>query len=258
MFGPAPGREWWSLDAKNIELRIPAYEAGEKAMIDLFERPDDPPYYGSNHLLFFDILHPDLFAKHGAEVKKIYASTWYQWTKNGDFAVQYGAVAESGTADRAYHVPGAQAKIEGHLRQIKKLSQQWIDFARRNGYVETMPDKTVDLKRGYPLYCTRGRYGEVLPTVPLSYHVQGTAMWWMCKAMVRCYRQLEEWRREGFDGRMILQVHDELVFDFPKGSPRSRVERMQKLMELGGDDIGVPTPVSVEYHPGNWGKGIAI
>ncbi|MHC4278447.1 MAG: DNA polymerase, partial [Planctomycetota bacterium] len=37
-FGPAPGREWWSLDAKNLELRIPAYEAGEQEMIELFER----------------------------------------------------------------------------------------------------------------------------------------------------------------------------------------------------------------------------
>ena len=36
-FGPAPGREWWSLDYQNIELRIPAYESNERVMIDLFE-----------------------------------------------------------------------------------------------------------------------------------------------------------------------------------------------------------------------------
>ena len=42
-FGPAPDREWYSLDANNIELRIPAYEAGEEEMIDLFERPNGPP-----------------------------------------------------------------------------------------------------------------------------------------------------------------------------------------------------------------------
>jgi hypothetical protein len=57
-FGPAPGREWWSLDAKNIELRIPAYESGEEAFIALFERENDPPYFGSNHLLIAHFLHP--------------------------------------------------------------------------------------------------------------------------------------------------------------------------------------------------------
>lgn len=280
MFGPAPGREWWSCDAKNIELRLPAYEAGETAMIDLFERPDDPPYFGSNHLFFFDILHPDLFAKHGAAVKKVFADTWYQWTKNGDFAVQYGAVAQSGTADRAYHVPGAQAKIEGRLTNIKKLSEAQIRFAEQHGYVETMPDKTVNPKRGYPLLCTRTAYGRILETVPLSYHVQGSAMWWMQKGMVRCSNFLKQWNssdamcqqlfkrvrteleKQGY--YLILQIHDELVFDFPKGvgpepwkTNLPVIRECQRLMALGGDDLGVPTPVSCEYHADNWQVGMA-
>lgn len=279
LFGPAPGREWWSLDAENIELRIPAYEAGETAMIELFERPGDPPYYGSNHLLFFDILHPDLFAKHGKGVKKVYADTWYQWTKNGDFAVQYGAVAASGTADRAYHVLGAQEKIESHLVKIKQLGQQWIRFAEKHGYVETMPDKTVDSERGYPLLCTRSKWGHILPTVPLSYHVQGTAMWWMCKAMVRCQGYLDELnsrRKPEYHAHLVMQIHDEVVFDFPKSKvdPASvkdwktdksgylhtnlpYLRKIQKLMEQGGKDIGVPTPVSVEYHPVTWNEGVS-
>ena len=74
----------------------PAYEAGEEEMISLFEKPDEPPYFGSNHLLAFDILHPDKWDRDDPEgllkAKKEYASTWYQWTKNGNFAVQYGAM----------------------------------------------------------------------------------------------------------------------------------------------------------------------
>jgi DNA polymerase I-like protein with 3'-5' exonuclease and polymerase domains len=280
MFGPAPGREWWSMDAKNIELRIPAYEAGEKAMINLFEHPNDPPYFGSNHLLFFDILHPDLFAKHGAEVKEVFGDSWYQWTKNGDFAVQYGAVADSGTADRAYHVPGAQARIESHLKHIKKLSQKYIDLANKQGYVETLPDKTVDPKHGYPLFCTRSRWGNVKPTVPLSYHTQGTAMQWTCKGMIRSYdflKQRNERKKPEFHAYMNLQVHDEIVFDFPKSPVDPRevkrykedgfnylrtnlpdIKQLKKLMEQGGDDIGIPTPVSLKYHPVSWGEGFSI
>lgn len=259
-FGPPPGYEWYSLDAENIELRIPAYEANETAMIALFEKPHEPPYFGSNHLFFFDILHPDKWDRSDPEgllkAKKKYASTWYQWTKNGDFAVQYGAVAESGTADRAYHVEGGQAKIEKRLSNIKKLSQSLINFADRYGYVETMPDKTVDPKQGYPLECKRTKWGRVLPTVPLSYHVQGTAMWWMMKAMFRCDEEIQQWNRDGFDASIVMQVHDELVFQMPirKGNEH-RARRLKLLMEQGGDDIGVPTPVKIERHSSNWAEG---
>lgn len=182
-FGPAPGREWWSLDAKNIELRIPAYESGEQAFIDLFERPDDPPYYGSNHLLIAHLLFPEEFNAcrkdgilDGRLFKKKYASTLYQRTKNGNFAVQYGAVDRAdgmGTADRTYGIAGAQARIKSKFKKQEALNQHWINFAKKYGYVETMPDKTVDPSKGYPLLCSRTDYGDIKPTVPLNYHVQG-------------------------------------------------------------------------------------
>ncbi len=277
-FGPAPGREWWSLDAQNIELRIPAYEAGETEMIKLFERPDDPPYFGSNHLLVFDILHTKRLKldtrdpKYLLKAKKKYTSTWYSWTKNGNFAVQYGAVEHSGTADRAYHVEGAQHDIEGRFKKVKLLNERMIAFANEHGYVETMPDKTVDPERGYPLLCTRTHYGRILPTVPLNYFVSGTAMQWMMKAMIRVQEYLDEQNerlRESARSYMIMQVHDELVFDFPRGrelsgSPGpqyrnlSKIRKIQRLMEQGGDDIGIPTPVSIEYHGDNWSEGISV
>lgn len=261
-FGPGPGREWWSLDAKNIELRIPAYEAGEEEMVALFENPDKPPYFGSYHLLIFDTLHPDLFAKHGKACKEVYASTWYQWTKNGNFAVQYGAVEESGTADAAYHVPGAQRRIQNRFRRVKALGDRLIALAEKQGYVETIPDRSVDPERGYPIYCTRTRWGGIKPTVPLNYHVQSTAMWWMSRAMVRVFAYLQEL---GPEYKLVLQVHDELVFDFPKrklssfdppkGGNVPKLRKIKRLMEAGGNDLGFPTPVSVTYHENNWSEG---
>ena len=249
-FGPAPGREWWFIDFSNLELRIPAYESNEEEMVFLFEHPDDPPYYGSYHMMIFDTLHPEMFAKHGMECKSIYDDTWYQWTKNGNFAVQYGAVLGSGTADAAYHVPGAQRRIMSRFTQIKKLSRKWIDFANRTGYIEIMPDKTVDPNRGYPLYCTRTSNGRVLETVPLSYHVQGTAMWITSKAMVRCSKYLNDHYK--VDGHIICQVHDEMGFDFPVGTGIHHVKKLARLMEKSGDDVGVPLGTTIYYHPNNW------
>lgn len=281
-FGPAPGREWWSCDAQNIELRIPSYESGEEALIDLFERPDEPPYFGSNHMLIFHTLHPDkwepLEKKYGpnkvaSAVKELYASTWYQYTKNGNFAVQYGAMDvddpnEMGTADRAYHLKGAQSIIESRFTKQAALNQYWIDYANTHGYVETMPDRSVDPDRGYPLQCEFTFRQKVRPTVPLNYHVQGTAMWWMCRAMVRCQEFLDELNRKCKKPdhyRLIMQVHDELVFDFPKGkgtepwrTNKPIIDELRRLMAMGGDDIGLPTPTSCTYHEHNWSKGLAV
>jgi DNA polymerase I-like protein with 3'-5' exonuclease and polymerase domains len=270
-FGPAPGREWWSLDGKNLELRIPAYEAQEDELIKVFEHPDDPPYYGSYHLVIFDTLHPKEFAEHGKKCKELYESTLYQWVKNGNFAIQYGA--QEGTADRTYHVSGAYRRIKSRFRNISALNDYYVAYANKNGYVLTLPDKSVDPKQGYPILCSRGSYGRVSPTVPFCYHVSGTACWWIGKAIARCHAQLGRWQSEGFDGFTTMYIHDELVFDMPAKSPllpggrvcpdpkRSnlwRIRILQKLMEEGGVDIGVPTPVSVEYHSDNWSQGVTI
>lgn len=282
LFGPRPGREWWSLDAKNIELRIPAYESKEDELIRLFERPDDPPYYGSTHLLNFHTVYPDMWEleleklkkelgswddallKVGPACKKRYANTWYQYCKNGGFAVQYGAIErEGGTADQAFHREGCHALLKARFDNLEGLNQSWIQFANEKGYVETMPDKFVDPDNGYPLLCTRSNWGDILPTVPLNYHVQGTAMWWMCQAMIRCQAQLDEWtEEEGYDGFITMQVHDELVFDLPAGSGDEpwrtnydKIDRLAALMAKGGEGIGVPTPVGIEYHTTVWSEG---
>lgn len=293
-FGPEPDREWFSLDAKNIELRLPFYKCKQPELIELFERPDDPPFYGSNHILNFSVVYPDLWAeavrevgldKAGPHVKKKYASTWYQWCKNGGFAIQYQAGER--TADAAFHRQGCWRLLKERFNKLTQLNETCVRFANRHGYIETMPDKTVDPERGYPLLCTRTDQGRILETVPLSYYIQGSAMWWTGKAMIRTSDCLAQWNhqclraakmlhadrerkkqyllRKGY--RIVLQVHDEIVFDFPKradptedpaNSNLSLVMELKRLMELGGDDFDIPTPVGVEYHSDNWSEGVTL
>lgn len=262
-FGPAPGREWWSLDYENIELRIPAYEAGEEDMIQLFERPNDPPYFGSQHLLIAHILWPKEFEEclKSESFKYKYKATLYQWIKNGDFAVQYNAQEISGTADRAYHQTGAQRKIESRFLKSKKLSDDLIAFARKMGYVNTMVDREIGI--GYPLEIPRNDWGKIRQTTPLSYHVQGTAMWCTRKAMRRCSNYLRQVSRERRANYFItMQVHDELDFDFPRGNtPTYNLDvilKCKELMEESGEDIGVPLSVNYSYHPNNWAEHTEI
>lgn len=277
LFGPAPGREWYCMDAANIELRIPAYESNEVEMIELFEKPNEPPYYGSQHALNFSVVFPEIWEKIMKEVgpekcgrtcKERYKSTNYQWVKNGGFAVQYGAVNRDdgeGTADRAFHKPGAHSLLKQKFSRLEKLNSYWIKFAEKHGYVETMVDKSLGVDRGYPLLCTRSERGYILPTVPLNYHVQGTAMWWMCKAMIRCQAYIDDYNAGKPEDKHInicLQVHDELDFDFPVNVDKSGknlnipiVYELAAEMVKSGDDIGVPVPVKAEHHPFNWSEG---
>lgn len=252
-FGPMPGREWWSLDYENLELKIPAYEFNEKDLIYIFEHPEEPPYYGSYHLVVFDLLHPAEFKQYGKACKEKFRSTLYQWIKNGNFAIIYGA--QEHKADETYHVRGAYAKVQKRFPAIAAGNAQVLAFANKHGYVETMPDKTVCPDRGYPLLVTRTDYGEVEPTKPFNYHISGTAMWCAAKASIRCQERLDEWKRDsGYDAWIVMDVHDELVFDLPKGGRNNlpKVRALQRLMQQSGDDIGVPLTVSYSYHPENW------
>jgi hypothetical protein len=201
----------------------------------------------------------------GPWIKKEHEDTWYQWCKNGGFAVGYGALdREGGTADRAFRRPGSHARLKARFSRKEALNQKWIAFARRTGFVETLTDREVGAS--YRLMVTRTDRGDVLPTVPLNYHVQGTAGWIQTKSINRCGPKLAEWTREDPRGFwMIADVHDELLFDFPAGEGPEpwrtnlpKVRELQALMERGGEDVGVPTPVDVEWCPKNWAEGVTI
>ncbi len=270
-FGPVPGREWWSLDYQNLELRIPAYKAGETDAIRVFERPDEGPYYGSYHLLVADALHPERFARYGKAFKDVFESTWYRWVKIGSFAMVYGGQEE--TVDRAYRVEGAYKKVQNRFPRIAELAERQRRIADKLGYVETIPDRDVCPERGYPLLCKRTAFGKVLPTVPFNYFIQGTATWIIGTAMIQVHAFLGGLSRGSeFAGRvwpgtfrMALQVHDELVLDLPAGDgerPQETnlpvVREVARLMESCGDRVGVPTPVSATYHASNWGGGCKV
>ncbi len=111
-----------------------------------------------------------------------------------------------------------------------------------------------DVGGAYPIETPAKEWGRIKPTIPLNYHVQGTAMWAMVKAMNRVQQFLDTQK----DYYLIGNIHDEILLDFPlvdKRTIKAKVKKIKRLMEQSGDDIGVPLPVSVEYHFSNWSEG---
>lgn len=273
-FGPPPGFAWASLDYENLEMRIPTYESGEDVLVWLFERPDEPPFYGSNHLLNFSIIYPELwnplldkYGKTGVgdAVKKAYKSTWYQRCKNGWFAIQYGAVETEGrisTADRAFGKVGGHAELKSRLGKLEALNKKWIDYANKHGIVLTLPDKLINPTQGYPLQCKRTKWGKVSPTIPLNYHVQGTACWIISIAMLACAEYLDDINQflpPGERCRIAMQIHDELVFEFPlRRGYRAHLRNLRDIMASMGDRVGVPLKVGCDIHYNNWAEGVPL
>lgn len=261
-FGPAPGREWYSMDYQSIEARLPAYESGESKMVELFERPDQPPYWGNLYYLTASVLYSEEFwpwveDKNGFRKKH---PRLYKRAKFFVLAKNYGAGRAKG--DLLSGVKNSYDLVNSEFPKLAALQARCLRDAQRLGYVETIPDRTVDPKRGYPILVARTEEGRVLSTTPFNYHISSTACWCKNKAMWRCSGQLARWRAAGFDGRLILEIHDELLFDFPRGlaadSNLDRALALKYLMEKSGRDIGIPTPVKVEYHAKSWAEGVPI
>jgi DNA polymerase I-like protein with 3'-5' exonuclease and polymerase domains len=138
-----------------------------------------------------------------------------------------------------------------------------IRQANQIGCVDTMPDKSVDPEKGYPLLIRRAWGGKAMPTLPLNYHVQGTACWIMNRAMVKVQDYLDKLNSElpRSEYFMIMNVHDELVFDFPRKPRRGNlgiIRHIQGLMESIGEDIGVPLTCESVLHTKNWSEGVVV
>lgn len=266
-FGPAPGREWWAMDFQNIELRIPAYESGEPAMIEIFEAGEAAPYWGSYHNLIASIVYADEYFADGLHevkdgFKKKYKATLYQYIKNFNFAKQYGCGKRKG--DATARKCGAFEMVDRTLSKLSALQAHYLSLAERTGFITTLPDRSVDETRGYPILAGRTEDGRVLSTTPFNYHVSGTACWAKNTALIRCAAQCEKWRAEGFDAHVALEIHDEILFDFPRGdTPQANLPRallLKGLMEQSGEDLipRIPSPVSIGYHAETWAKETAL
>jgi len=263
-FGPAPDREWWSLDFESIEKRIPAYECMEPALVEIFEKPNEPPYWGSDHNLIASLLWPHLYepiAHKKGKFKERYINE-YKRAKNTNFAKQYGAGKKK--VDATAQVSGAFNLIDRGMPLLANLQRQYLSMAEKTGFVETLPDRRVDPTRGYPILASRMEDGRVLSTTPFNYHTSGTACWCKNTALIRCADKCAEWRSEGFDAHVSLEIHDELIFDFPRGrTPEENLPRaltLKMLMEQSGEDLipRIPTPVSLSYHTESWAKETPI
>jgi len=141
----------------------------------------------------------------------------------------------------------ARALIDQYFRQypgVKAYVDRTLEDARRRGYVTTL----LGRRRYLPeVHSPNRQIREFAERTAINTPVQGTAADLIKMAMVRVWRRLKE---GGYEAKMILQVHDELVFEVPK----KELEEVKRLVvgEMEGA-LKLKVPIKVDVGVGtNW------
>jgi len=229
-FGAPEGRTLITADYSQIELRLLAHLSRDPALIEAFRRGDD--------------IHAAVAAEiHGVGVDEV-TREQRSGAKMVNFGIVYG-ITPFGLA-RRLGVSNTEATeiIDGYKKRFAGITTflaECVEQARLRGYVETM------LKRRRPIpdiESNQPSRRSLAERMAINSVVQGSAADLIKIAMVDLYTRLSPWaadRRGGappeMEGvRMLIQIHDELVFEAPEESAEAAraliVERMEAAMTL--------------------------
>jgi DNA polymerase-1 len=216
-----PGHLFLAADYSQIELRVLAHLSGDPALIEAFRRGMD----------IHTAVAAEVFGVPASEVTKEQRGT----AKMVNFGIVYGVTAfglarrlGAGTStDRAARII---ADYKARFARIDAFLDSCVEFARQHGYVETV----LKRRRAVPQVHSRNPQERALgERVAINTVVQGSAADLIKVAMVDLHRAL---RAEHPSTRMLLQIHDELVFEVPEESidavQRVVVDRMTSAMQL--------------------------
>jgi DNA polymerase-1 len=227
-----------SADYSQVELRILAHLSQDAGLIDAFK----------NNLDIHARTASELF---GIPIDKIMPDM-RRIAKTVNFGVLYG-ISPFGLSE-ALGISKEDAKkyIEQYFERhpgVKQYIEETLEEAKRNGYVSTLFGRKRAIPELKSQNATIRQQGERLV---INSPIQGTAADVIKIAMIRIWREL---RDRGLKTKMILQVHDELLFEFPK----EEIEIVQDIVKKGMEGVmslSVSLKVDINYGK-NWAEAHA-
>ena len=197
-FIASEGKKIISADYSQIELRLIAEISGEKNMIEAFQKGED--IHASTAAKLFNI---PLNA-----VTKLQRSQ----AKTVNFGIIYGVSSFGLSEQTGLSRTKAKQMIDAYFEtypRLKEYMNEQIMTARKNGYVETILGRKRYLKDiNSANFVVKGHAERNAINAP----IQGSAADIIKLAMINIYRELENQKMET---KMLLQVHDELIFETP-------------------------------------------
>lgn len=233
MFSADEGMVLVDADYSQIELRLLAHISGDEAMQAAFRSGED----------FHTVTAAHVF---GVEIDEV-TPAMRRAAKAVNFGIVYGISAFSLSQDLYVTVAEAKAYMDAYFARfvgVKQYMEDVVEQAKVNGYVETLMHRRRDLPEIRATNHNMRAFGE---RVALNMPVQGTAADIIKLAMVRVSERL---KAEGLAARLIMQVHDELIVECPKGEVETVTRLLTEEME-GVFPLAVP--LTAEAHSGtNW------
>jgi DNA polymerase-1 len=218
-------------DYSQIELRILAHYANDKTLIKAFNEKED--------------IHARTAAEvYGVDIKDI-TPEMRRAAKTANFAIIYGVSAFGLSQQSELDLDESKQFIETYLDRypgIKDYMETMKDFARQKGYVVTYFNR----RRYLPEINSKNfNIRQFAERIAINTPIQGTAADMIKMAMIRIDKDIS-----GMKSKMVLQVHDELVFD----AHNSEIEKLKKIVKSGMEKaVKLDVPIEVDIGIGqNW------
>ena len=125
---------------------------------------------------------------------------------------------------------------------VRAYQKRIVEQAKERGYVSTLMGRRREMPELKDSNRNKRAFGE---RVALNMPIQGTAADIIKLAMIRVQRRLKE---EGFQGRLVLQVHDELIVECPEAEGESIARLLEEEME---QVVSLDVKLEAEAHVGH-------
>jgi len=222
-----------SSDYSQIELRILAHLSEDEVLIKAFKEDIDIHTYTAS--LIFDCKEGDVTDEMRSQAKTV------------NFGIIYGMSPYGLSKELGITPEVAKGFIDAYFMRYPKVNEYMksqIEFAREEGYVLTM----LKRRRYIPEINSQNQNIRMFAErTAINTPIQGSAADIIKMAMINIYSDL---KKKGCKGKMVLQVHDELVFDLPKKELDLITDIVKRHME---EVLELKVPIKVNITSGkNW------
>jgi DNA polymerase-1 len=229
------GRLLLSADYSQIELRVLAHLSGDPVFCDAFARDEDIHLRTAVEVfgLFPEMVTPEMRRQ----------------AKTINFGVIYGQGAFSLGKQLGVSTRTAKEFIDNYFARHKGAQaflESCVKEAEKNGYVTTLLGRKLPIP---DIMSSNGNIRAFAERNAINYPIQGSAADIIKQAMVRIFERM---RREGVESRLIMQVHDELVFEVPEREKLVMEKLVRHEMEHA---VELRVPLKVDLNFGrNWSE----
>ncbi len=239
-FQPEAGWGFLSADYSQIELVVLAHLSGDPGLCRAFQAGRDIHQQTASQLFH---LPPDQVS---AEQRRI--------AKSINFGVIYGMSAFRLARDLGLRRKDAQSFIEAYFHEfsgVKSFISHTVAQAAEQGYVETLLGRHREIRQLRSNNHNERSHGE---RMAVNTVVQGSAADIVKRAMILLDAELARKHSEAdWKSRMLLQVHDELIFEAPLAEREALESLVLDVME-NAEELDVPLKVNGEWSERSWGE----